>query len=40
MSDTNDKETLLEFPLVAEVLRSGYRWKGTTLRAAMVRTRD
>lgn len=26
--------------LVAEVLRSGYRWKGRTLRAAMVRTRD
>jgi molecular chaperone GrpE len=25
---------------VAEVLRSGYRWKGKTLRAAMVRTRD
>ena len=27
-------------PVVAEVLRSGYRWKGRTLRAAMVRTRD
>lgn len=27
-------------PIVAEVLRSGYRWKGRTLRAAMVRTRD
>lgn len=26
--------------VVAEVLRSGYRWKGKTLRAAMVRTRD
>jgi molecular chaperone GrpE len=26
--------------VVAEVLRSGYRWKGRTLRAAMVRTRD
>jgi molecular chaperone GrpE len=26
-------------PVVAEVLRSGYRWKGRTLRAAMVRTR-
>lgn len=25
---------------VAEVLRSGYRWKGKTLRAAMVRTSD
>ena len=25
---------------VAEVLRSGYRWRGETLRAAMVRTRD
>ncbi len=25
---------------VAEVLRSGYRWKGKTLRAAMVRTCD
>ncbi len=25
---------------VAEVMRSGYRWKGKTLRAAMVRTRD
>ena len=27
-------------PVVAAVLRSGYRWKGRTLRAAMVRTRD
>jgi len=27
-------------PVVADVLRSGYRWKGQTLRAAMVRTRD
>ena len=26
--------------VVADVLRSGYRWKGTTLRPAMVRTRD
>jgi molecular chaperone GrpE len=26
--------------VVAEVLRSGYRWKGKVLRAAMVRTRD
>ncbi len=26
--------------VVAEVLRSGYRWRGRTLRAAMVRTRD
>ena len=26
--------------VVAEVLRSGYRWKGKTLRPAMVRTRD
>ncbi len=26
--------------LVAEVLRSGYRWNGRTLRPAMVRTRD
>ena len=26
--------------VVAEVMRSGYRWKGKTLRAAMVRTRD
>lgn len=26
--------------VVAEVLRSGYRWKGRTLRPAMVRTRD
>lgn len=26
--------------VVAEVLRSGYRWRGKTLRAAMVRTRD
>ena len=26
--------------VVAEVLRSGYRWKGRTLRAAMVRTKD
>ena len=26
--------------LVAEVLRSGYRWRGKTLRPAMVRTRD
>jgi molecular chaperone GrpE len=26
--------------LVADVLRSGYRWKGRTLRAAMVRTKD
>ena len=25
---------------VAEVLRSGYLWKGRTLRPAMVRTRD
>ncbi len=25
--------------VVAEVLRSGYRWKGTTLRPAMVRTK-
>jgi molecular chaperone GrpE len=27
-------------PVVAEVLRSGYRWKGKTLRAAMVKTKD
>jgi molecular chaperone GrpE len=27
-------------PVVAEVLRSGYRWKGRTLRPALVRTRD
>jgi molecular chaperone GrpE len=27
-------------PVVTEVLRSGYRWKGRTLRPAMVRTRD
>lgn len=26
--------------LVADVLRSGYRWRGKTLRPAMVRTRD
>jgi len=26
--------------IVAEVLRSGYRWNGRTLRPAMVRTRD
>lgn len=26
--------------VVAEVLRSGYRWRGRTLRAAMVRTKD
>ena len=26
--------------VVAEVLRSGYSWHGTTLRPAMVRTRD
>ncbi len=27
-------------PIVSEVLRSGYTWKGKVLRAAMVRTRD
>ncbi|BAN04233.1 nucleotide exchange factor GrpE [Ilumatobacter coccineus] len=27
-------------PIVAEVLRSGYQWKGKTLRAAMVKTKD
>lgn len=27
-------------PVVSEVLRSGYRWKGRTLRAAMVKTKD
>lgn len=27
-------------PVVTEVLRSGYSWKGRTLRPAMVRTRD
>lgn len=27
-------------PVVAEVLRSGYRWKDKTLRAAMVKTKD
>jgi molecular chaperone GrpE len=27
-------------PVVAEVLRSGYQWKGKTLRAAMVKTQD
>jgi molecular chaperone GrpE len=27
-------------PTVTEVLRSGYQWKGRTLRAAMVRTTD
>jgi molecular chaperone GrpE len=26
--------------VVAEVLRSGYRWRGKTLRPAMVRTKD
>lgn len=27
-------------PIVAEVMRSGYRWKGKTLRPAMVKTTD
>ena len=27
-------------PMVVEVLRSGYSWKGKTLRPAMVRTKD
>ena len=27
-------------PVVAEVLRTGYRWKGRTLRPAMVKTKD
>jgi molecular chaperone GrpE len=27
-------------PIVAEVLRSGYTWKGKVLRPAMVRTKD
>ncbi len=27
-------------PIVSEVLRSGYTWKGKVLRAAMVRTKD
>ena len=27
-------------PVVAEVLRSGYLWKGKVLRAAMVKTTD
>jgi molecular chaperone GrpE len=27
-------------PIVAEVLRSGYTWKGKVLRAAMVKTKD
>jgi molecular chaperone GrpE len=27
-------------PIVADVLRSGYTWKGKTLRPAMVKTRD
>ena len=27
-------------PIVTEVLRSGYTWKGKVLRAAMVRTKD
>ncbi len=27
-------------PVVAEVLRSGYLWKGRVLRAAMVKTKD
>jgi molecular chaperone GrpE len=27
-------------PVVAEVLRTGYRWKGKVLRAAMVKVRD
>ncbi|HUS41456.1 MAG TPA: nucleotide exchange factor GrpE [Ilumatobacteraceae bacterium] len=27
-------------PIVSEVLRSGYTWKGKMLRAAMVKTRD
>lgn len=27
-------------PVVDEVLRSGYQWKGRTLRAAMVKTKD
>jgi molecular chaperone GrpE len=27
-------------PVVAEVLRSGYLWKGKVLRAAMVKVRD
>ena len=27
-------------PVVSEVLRSGYRWKDKTLRAAMVKTKD
>ena len=27
-------------PIVSEVLRSGYTWKGKVLRAAMVKTKD
>jgi molecular chaperone GrpE len=27
-------------PMVSEVLRSGYTWKGKVLRAAMVKTKD
>ena len=27
-------------PVVTEVLRSGYLWKGRVLRAAMVKTKD
>ena len=27
-------------PIVSEVLRSGYTWKGRILRAAMVKTKD
>jgi molecular chaperone GrpE len=27
-------------PIVVEVLRSGYTWKGKILRAAMVKTKD
>ena len=27
-------------PIVSEVLRSGYTWKGRVLRAAMVKTKD
>jgi molecular chaperone GrpE (heat shock protein) len=39
MHEEGDPADLTTEPMVVEVLRTGYRWKGRVLRAAMVKVK-
>ncbi|MEI7882822.1 MAG: nucleotide exchange factor GrpE, partial [Actinomycetota bacterium] len=39
MHEEGDPEDSASEPMVVEVLRTGYRWKGRVLRAAMVKVK-